>query len=212
MFLGFVVMVAAAFASARLAGSQDHSRRGMVYDPVLYRTVSRGYDARLPSYRSPNELPVEDGAVYARIDPRSIAEGDLPSDYLPINPRIDRVPPSEISNAFEPTGVIATTTIFTRFDGNLTRTVWAGNVGCAYGAPTSCNQNGDEHFEQIGIIIDGLDTWDGHDPHWKTPFLLIRGVGAITLTRIDGSTLMFATASGRSGHYSLSQRKAYLDK
>jgi hypothetical protein len=183
----------------------------MVYDPVLYRTVSQNYDAALRSYPSRHDLPIENGAIYARIDPRSIAEGDAPSDYLPISPRIDHVRPGEISNAFAPSGVIATTTIFRRFDGNLTRTVWAGNAGCLYGRPTSCNQGDNTDFENIGMIIDSLETWDGHDPRWKQPFRPIDGVGTITLTQIRGNNLRFETASGEHGRYSLTTREAHIE-
>ena len=151
------------------------------------------------------------GFVPAAIDPRAIFEGDDPIDYLPGGPRIDRIAPDQTGNAYEPSGVIITTTIFSQFDGNLTRTVWAGNAGCSYGRPTNCAPNGNQDFTTIGMILDGVDTFDGHDSHWNAPATLIRGVGAISFTRADGSNLVFTTESGRTGRYSLTDRKAYLD-
>lgn len=119
------------------------------------------------------------------------------------------IPVAEMSNLPFPSGLIAARTLYTRSNGHLERDVYAGNAGCAFGKPDSCVEGGNSDFQSIGMILDTVDDLDGIDPSIGPP-TLVHGTGQITLTAIAGNNVLFRTASGRTGSYSLTTRRATL--
>jgi hypothetical protein len=204
LIVGSVLVLGGTGFGVSLAGRNDRH----TYHPVLGGMVPLTYKQASHDIEPSTGPKTGDVATNADLDPsRDRAEDARIENTTPVRPAIHTIPAGERGNVPFPSGIIAATTIYSSSDGHLQRDVYAGAAGCAYGRPDSCGPAGNSGFDETGMIIDSTTNLDGLDEPADPP-LLLPNTGAVRFRSFTGDKILFTTANGRFGWYSLSTKYA----